>query len=152
MTDARERFGQFVRRRRCSSKIGLRQMAKRIGISPTYLSKVERDEFPPPAEERVREIAKIIGCNADELLARAGRVSSDLADIIKDRPVQLAALLRCTKDLPAAEIADMVRHWERKARGKCKQEDTVTAFEDADRSQLSDVDGSDLHLKEADRA
>jgi hypothetical protein len=28
----------------------LREMAKMIGVSPTYLSKIERDEFPPPAE------------------------------------------------------------------------------------------------------
>ena len=46
-----------------------------IGVSPTYLSKVERDEFPPPAEDKVKAIAKIIGCDADDLLARAGRVS-----------------------------------------------------------------------------
>ena len=53
----------------------MREMAKMIGVSPTYLSKVERDEFPPPAEDKVKAIAKIIGCDADELLARAGRVS-----------------------------------------------------------------------------
>jgi transcriptional regulator with XRE-family HTH domain len=30
-----------------------------IGVSPTYLSKVERDEFAPPAEDKVRAIAQI---------------------------------------------------------------------------------------------
>ena len=68
-------------------------MAKMIGVSPTYLSKVERDEFPPPAEDKVKAIAKIIGCDADDLLARAGRVSTDISDIIKRHPVELAALL-----------------------------------------------------------
>ena len=29
-----------------------------IGVSPTYLSKVERDEFPPPAEDKVKAIAQ----------------------------------------------------------------------------------------------
>jgi transcriptional regulator with XRE-family HTH domain len=33
------------------------EMAKKIGVSPTYLSKVERDEVPPPAEDKVRKIA-----------------------------------------------------------------------------------------------
>ena len=51
-----------------------------------------------PAEDRVKAIAQIIGCDVDELLARAGRVASDLSDIIKRRPVELAALLRTTKD------------------------------------------------------
>jgi transcriptional regulator with XRE-family HTH domain len=48
-----ERFGAFVRRERVAKEIGLRQMAKMIGVSPTYLSKVERDEFPPPVEDKV---------------------------------------------------------------------------------------------------
>src|ERR1700736_5995900 len=94
-----ERFGAFVRREREANEIGLREMAKMIGVSPTYLSKVERDEFPPPVEDKVKAIARIINCDADELLARAGRVSSDLSDIIKRRPIELAALLRTTKGL-----------------------------------------------------
>jgi transcriptional regulator with XRE-family HTH domain len=67
-----ERFGEFVRREREAKGIGLREMAKMIGVSPTYLSKVERDEFPPPVEDKVKAIAKILNCDADELLARAG--------------------------------------------------------------------------------
>ena len=43
-----------------AKEIGLREMAKMIGVSPTYQSKVERDEFPPPAEDKVRKIAKIL--------------------------------------------------------------------------------------------
>ena len=71
-----EKFGEFVRREREAREIGLREMAKMIGVSPTYLSKVERDEFAPPAEDKVKAIAQIIGCDVDELLARAGRVAT----------------------------------------------------------------------------
>ena len=109
MVSEKEKFGEFVRRERKAQEIGLREMAKMIGVSPTYLSKIERDEFPPPVEDKVREIAKIIGCDADELLARAGRVSSDLSEIIKRRPVQLAALLRTTKGLTADDMARLAR-------------------------------------------
>jgi transcriptional regulator with XRE-family HTH domain len=77
-----EKLGEFVRRERGAKDIGLREMAKMIGLSPTYLSKVERDEVPPPAEDKVKAIAQIIKRDTDELLARAGRVSSDLSDII----------------------------------------------------------------------
>ena len=100
----KEQFGAFIRRKREEKDLGLREMAKIIGISPTYLSKCERDEFPPPAEDRVRAIAKELGCDVDDLLARAGRVSSDISDIIKRHPVQLAALLRTTKGMSADEI------------------------------------------------
>jgi transcriptional regulator with XRE-family HTH domain len=61
---------KFVRRERGAKDIGLREMAKMIGSSPTYLSKVERDEFPPPAEDKMKAIAQIIKRDTDELLAR----------------------------------------------------------------------------------
>ena len=80
-----------------------------IGVSPTYLSKVERDEFPPPAEDKVRAVARIIECDPDDLLARAGRVSSDITDIIKRHPVELAALLRTAKGLSTTEIGRLAR-------------------------------------------
>jgi transcriptional regulator with XRE-family HTH domain len=105
-----ERFGEFVRRERAAKEIGLREMARKIGVSPTYLSKVERDEFPPPAEDKVKAIAEIIGCDVDQLLARAGKVASDLSDIIKRRPVELAELLRTTKGLTAEDIVRLTRN------------------------------------------
>ena len=117
MVSEKEKFGEFVRRQRKAKEIGLREMAKMIGVSPTYLSKIERDEFPPPIEDKVRKIAAIIGCDADELLARADRVSSDLSEIIKRRPVQVAALLRTTKGLTADDMARLAR-WAQKAKDK----------------------------------
>src|SRR5215472_4562193 len=117
MPRGREKFGAFVRRERVAKEIGLREMAKMIGVSPTYLSKIERDEFAPPAEDKVQKIAEILGCDADELLARAGRVSSDLSEIIQQRPRELAALLRTTKGLTADAVARLARQ-ARKARDK----------------------------------
>lgn len=96
----KETFGAFTRREREAKQIGLRKMAKMIDVSPTYLSKIERDEFPPPAEDKVKAIAEIIGCNQDHLLARANRVASDIVEVIKSCPVEISALLRDIKELP----------------------------------------------------
>src|SRR6476660_1277469 len=96
MRQRREKFGALVRREREAKEIGLREMAKKIGVSPTYLSKIERDEFSPPAEDKVRKIAVILDLDADELLARAGRVASDLTDIIRRQPREAASFLRST--------------------------------------------------------
>ena len=112
MTVEKERFGEFIRREREGKEIGLREMAKLIGVSATYLSKVERDEFAPPAEDKVRVIAAIIRCDTDDLLARAGRVSTDITDIIKRRPVELSALLRTANGLSAEDIAGLTRQGE----------------------------------------
>ena len=105
----RRGFGAFIRRERERREIGLREMAKMIDVSPAYLSKIEREEFQPPAEDKVRSIAKIIGCDVDDLLARAGRVSTDITDIIKRRPIELATLLRSTKGLSGDDIARLAR-------------------------------------------
>ena len=103
------KFGAFIRREREAKNIKLRGMAKLIEVSPTYQSKVERDEFPPPAEDKVKAIAKIIGRDEDDLMARAGRVSTDILQIIKRRPVQLGALLRATEALSDDAIQRLIR-------------------------------------------
>ena len=87
MADNGLQLGAFVRREREAKEIGLREMAKKIGVSPTYLSKVERDEFTPPTEDKVRAIAQIIECDIDELLAMAGRMPYDLAGLRRRGPL-----------------------------------------------------------------
>ena len=109
MMAGRKNFGALVRREREAKEIGLREMAKKIGISPTYLSKIERGDFDPPAEDKVRKIAEIIGRDPDELLALAGRVASDLTDIIRRRPREMADFLRTAKGLSAKDIAQLAR-------------------------------------------
>lgn len=99
-----ELFGTVVRRERENLEIGLREMARKIGVSPTYLSKVERDEFPPPAEDKVVAIAKILGRDPDELLALAGKVSSDLTEIIRRHPRTMASFLRSVNGLTAEQM------------------------------------------------
>ena len=108
MTASREKFGAFIRRDRKANEIGLREMAKMIGVSPTYLSKVERDEFPPPTEDKVRAIAKILGRDANHLLARAGRVPADITEAIKRRP-KLGELVRGTASISDDEIERLLK-------------------------------------------
>ncbi len=107
--DMRDGFGSLVRRERELKEIGLREMAKMIGVSPTYLSKVEREEFPPPAEDKVVAIANILGRNPDELLALAGRVASDLTEIIRQKPREMATFLRSAQSLAPEDIARLTR-------------------------------------------
>lgn len=98
------KFGTTLRALREAKMIGLRKFAKAVGMSPTYLSKVERGEFPPPSEEKVVAIAHALAQDPDEILALAGRVASDLAEIIRQHPREMATLLRIAHGLPAADI------------------------------------------------
>lgn len=108
------RFGKFVRDRREQLREGdprysLRQVADRVGIEPAYLSKIERDEFAPPGEETIRSIARELGEDADVLLAMAGKVSSDLQEVIRRRPKLFAELIRQLKDMPDHAVLRVVR-------------------------------------------
>jgi transcriptional regulator with XRE-family HTH domain len=107
-------FGEHVRelrqrRRSEDRRFSLRQVAARVGIEPTYLSKLERGELPPPSEETARRLAADLGEDPDVLLALAGKVSSDLQAIIRRRPKLFAELIRHMKDAPDHAILKVVR-------------------------------------------
>ena len=107
-------FGDYVRRRRETLREGdprfsLRRVASRIGIEPSYLSKIERGEQAPPSEEKIVALADLLGQDRDVLLALAGKVSSDLQEAIRRRPELFAQLIRQLKDMPDVAVLRLVR-------------------------------------------
>jgi len=110
MTD----FGDFVRTRRENLRekdksFSVRQLAGRIDVQPSYLSKVERGEVAPPSEATIVRIAKELDVDADVLLALAGKVSSDLLAVIRRRPELFGDLIRQLRDLPDRAVLRLVR-------------------------------------------
>lgn len=80
----KERFGERIRRLRTEQKLGLREFALKVGISPTYLSRIETSkEKAPPAEDVIRKMASQLGDSFDQLMTHAGRVSEASLDVIK---------------------------------------------------------------------
>ena len=107
-------FGETLRARRMAQvendpAFSLRQVAGRVGIEPSYLSKIERGEEPPPSEQTIRRLAGELGENPDALLALAGKVSSDLLAIIRERPTEVAELLRAMRGLSAKRVSAISR-------------------------------------------
>ena len=107
-------FGKYVReRRKTLSASGrgysVRQVATRVGFEPSYLSKVERNETPPPSEEKIVKLARELGEDPDVMLALAGKVSDELQAVIRKRPKLFADLIRQLKDLPDHAILRVVR-------------------------------------------
>ena len=105
MANPRKTFGDLLRATRVAKGYSLRKFAEMSKTSPTYLSQIEQAKNErPPAEERVRRMAELLGQNADEWVALAGRVPDDLTDIIKNEPQAMPALLRAVKGLTAEEL------------------------------------------------
>lgn len=107
-------FGHFIRecreaRAATDRSFSVRQLAARVDIEPSYLSKIERDEQPPPGEGTILRLAKELDEDPDVLLALAGKVSSDLLAIIRSRPRLFADLLRELKQMPDRAVLRLVR-------------------------------------------
>jgi len=106
-------LGEHIRERREALKttdkaFSLRQVAQRVEVEPSYLSKVERG-LEVPSEATVRRIAEELGANPDVLLALAGKVSSDLQQVIRKRPELFAQLIRDLAQLPDHAVLRVVR-------------------------------------------
>jgi transcriptional regulator with XRE-family HTH domain len=107
-------FGEYIRISRErqlkeDKSFSVRQVAQRVGIEPAYLSKIERGVFSPPSEDVICKLAVELSENPDMLLAMAGKVPSDLLNIILKRPKLFAELLRQLKELPDDAVVRIVR-------------------------------------------
>ncbi len=107
-------FGNFVRQKReklreSDRAYSVRQLAQRIEVEPSFLSKVERGLEPPPSEAKIVLLAKELGEDPDALLAMAGKISNDLVKIICRRPALFAELIRELKSMPKHAVLRLVR-------------------------------------------
>ncbi len=107
-------FDDYIRKQREALRaddrnFSLRKVAKSLGVEPSYLSKIERGEQPPPSEATIGALAEILGEDKDTLLALGGKVSTDLKEVIMRRPSLFASLIRELKDLPDHAVLRIVR-------------------------------------------
>ena len=61
-----------------------KEVALRVDIEPTYLSKVENDvegQFTL-SEESLTKLARVLEADSDEVIARAGKIPSDVQRMI----------------------------------------------------------------------
>ncbi len=108
-------FGSFIRERREElqakepGRYSVRRLAGAVDIEPSYLSKIERGQQPPPGEETIIALARELGEDPDVLLALAGKVSKELQRIICHRPKVFSQLIRQLKDMPDHAVLRLVR-------------------------------------------
>jgi HTH-type transcriptional regulator, competence development regulator len=109
------KFGNFIRKTRLDLNIGLREFATKVGISATYISKMEVGDYAPPKEENIKKMAKILGINEDKLITMAGKIPSDLGEIISQEPKLYASFLRRVKPV---DLEKFMKDLEGKENGK----------------------------------
>jgi len=118
MADPRKTFGDLLRATRVAKGYTLRKFAEMADVSPTYLSQIEQGKVErPPTAERVKKMAELLGENANQWIAIAGRlpenVAADIADRMKQEPEAIPALLRATRGLTAEELRRLTEQIEK---------------------------------------
>ena len=98
-------FGSYLRKvrehkQRSDRSFTLRGLAAKADISPTYLSRIETGDLPPPQDDVLLRLALALGEDLDVLFGVAGRVSPEIQEVIAARPKTFAAMIRKFKDAP----------------------------------------------------
>tara|TARA_B100001057_G_scaffold438826_1_gene471586 strand:- start:175 stop:1311 length:1137 start_codon:yes stop_codon:yes gene_type:complete len=79
-----EKFGPYVRKFRKELNIGQRDLAKKIGIAPSYLNDIEKEKRSAPKLEIIKKISKYLKVDLDYLNDLAGFSKNQIApDIIQ---------------------------------------------------------------------
>ena len=104
-------LGRFIKDKRSSLKqkypgFTIRALAARVGIHPSYLSKLERGEYAPLSPEKIAALARELGENQDLLMALGGKISDECARRIARNPDRFIALLE-TLDEPQGGSASV---------------------------------------------
>lgn len=77
-----QKFGKKLRLLRKASNMTQRELAEKVGIDFTYMSKIENDRLPPPKRETIVEIARALEADENELVVLAGKIPKDYEDEI----------------------------------------------------------------------
>ena len=104
-------FPERLRSLRKQAQLSQRDLAERIGVDFTYLSKIENGRVEPPSEAVLRSIAKqlaeALGENeiemADGLITMAGKIPSDLAETLSRNPEAIRFLRSIGDDVWPSE-------------------------------------------------
>ena len=105
-------FGSYIRSLRIKNNIGQRELAKKIGVAPSYLNDMEKNKRTAPRTDLIKKLSIILKADLDLLNDLAGNskktIAPDIVDYIENNP-KIVSLLRAVKnsELSDDEIANI---------------------------------------------
>lgn len=79
-------FGKVLRTLRTTAGLSLRELARDLEVSPTYLSLIENDKSPPPIEEKIYRLEGRLGVPRGSLLSFTDRHSQRVGERLLENP------------------------------------------------------------------
>ena len=87
--------GSILRKLRLGAELGIKSVGPCVGVSYSYLSKVENG-IKLPSIGLIIELCKLYGADPDEIIAKTGAVPPDITEIIQVHGKDAYELLRHT--------------------------------------------------------
>lgn len=103
-------FGSALRVWRRASGLSQREVAERIGLDFSYISKVENDRLPPPSADTVVKISRVLQVPVEDMLALTGKLPSRVQRAVSSSKVAQRFLLEAQEmELTDHEWEEMVQ-------------------------------------------
>ena len=116
--------GQRIREIRKQRNLTQRELAEKVGINFTYLSRVENDRLDDeqtPREETLQKIARALDTDSDELLLLARRIP----DTFRTRILAKPGIFRRILKLSDSDLEELLRGFESPAEQVVDGDDAV---------------------------
>lgn len=111
-------LGDLIREARVAKGFGLRELARKIGKTPSYLSDIENDRRVP-AEDVLQDIARMLDMDFDELMARAGRFGEEAVRYMMKTPAAGMLFRKISEHkLPEEQLQELAVRVEQLAKKK----------------------------------
>jgi len=99
----KQTFGQHLRELRREKGISQRELAKKVSVDFSYISKLENDRLPPPAADTIVKICEVLNVQPDQLLSLTKKIPGDIKDLVSSTPKAMeflrnAGSLKLTED------------------------------------------------------
>jgi HTH-type transcriptional regulator, competence development regulator len=93
-------FGNRIRELRIGHREygSLREFARKVGLSPAYLSRIENEKEPPPSEPIIEKLAEALGADKYELFSFAGKIPTEFLETFRKNPKSVASFMRKAKE------------------------------------------------------
>lgn len=105
-------LGNVVREGRAALDLRLRELARRLEVTPSYVSDIENDRRTP-SEDVLRKISVELNLPLEDLVARAGRIGSGTERYLREMPAATTLFRRISEEnLTEDELRDLMNRVE----------------------------------------
>lgn len=101
-------FGPTIRLLRQAKGISLREMARKLGVSPAFLSQIEAGRHHKIPKARIVQVAAMLGVSEAYLLGTAKQIHPDVVEFLRDTPEAADFMITAMKSgLAPEDFADL---------------------------------------------